>query len=130
MNTFTPPITPGSIVTPSFSRAARRCSAPAPASLVINSFHSAAVFGSAFQLGVRKGAAIAACNWGLTVPGTGMTRPGTVRGPALLLAAFSCASRAANPASGGAATCAEAAEARTVAAKSETIIERRRSPIM
>jgi hypothetical protein len=41
--------------------------------------HSAGLFGLAFQAGVRYGKAIAAWNCGLTVPGTGIERPGTVR---------------------------------------------------
>jgi hypothetical protein len=53
MKAFTPPITAGSITTPSLSRASSRAAAPAAASLLISSFHSAAVFGLAFQAGTR-----------------------------------------------------------------------------
>ena len=71
MKAFTPPITVGSKVTPSFSRASRRAAAPASASLAMRSFHSAALFGSASHAGMRYGAAIVDCSCGLTVPGTG-----------------------------------------------------------
>jgi len=53
MNALTPPTTVCSMVTPSFSRASRRVGAPASASRLINSFHSAALFGLAFQFGTR-----------------------------------------------------------------------------
>src|SRR5437763_2799614 len=92
MNALTPPTTVGSRVTPSFSRIPICAAALAAARRLINSFHSAALLGLAFQFGTRYGAAIDACNCGLAVAGTGMARPGTVRGPAFALAAFCAAS--------------------------------------
>jgi hypothetical protein len=53
MKAFTPPIMVGSMVTPSFSRTPTCAAALAVASLLISSFHSAALFGFAFQLGTR-----------------------------------------------------------------------------
>ncbi len=53
MNAFTPPITVSSIVTPSFSRASWRAVAPAADAFSISCFHSAALFGFAFQFGTR-----------------------------------------------------------------------------
>jgi hypothetical protein len=53
MNAFTPPIVLASMVTPSFSRTLFCAAAPAAARRPISSFHSVALFGSAFQFGTR-----------------------------------------------------------------------------
>src|SRR5581483_1606534 len=48
--------------------------------LATRAFHSAAVLGTTFQIGL-SGPAMRACIWGLTVAGTGMARAGTWRAP-------------------------------------------------
>ena len=52
------------------------------------SFRWGALFGFGFHVGTRYGAAILACISALAVIGTGMLRPGTVRGPGFAFAAL------------------------------------------
>src|ERR1700694_5202660 len=125
MKAFTPPITAESIVKPSFSRMPSGAAAPRAARLATSSFHSAALLGLAFQFGRRYGAAMSARNSGLTVSGTGMLRPGTVRGPACALAAFCRASIVAKSESSSVwwvATCAIMGEARVAVRTSEMMV--------
>ena len=62
-----------------------------------------------------------ACSSGLTVAGTGMLRPGTVRGPAVALAALCAASSMSNSAAAMRRPAASCASAGMVSAKASAI---------
>jgi hypothetical protein len=93
-NPLTPPITVGSIVTPSIARAFARAGSEASASFLTSARHSSAEAGSAFHAGRRYGAATSAWAAAPMSCGTGTILAGKARGPGTALAAFCDDSRA------------------------------------
>src|ERR1051326_2419259 len=78
VNTFTPAITPGSVVTFIFSFRTGMPFSESCARAFTNALHSSADFGCVFHVG-GSGAAMSARSCGLVVSGTGMSRAGTCR---------------------------------------------------